>query len=112
MALRHAWPALAALTGIGCADAGTGTEVLVVSTVTVEPDAVALARRSQVRLTAQAWSASGVPIPDRRVEWSSLDPDIAPITSDGVVSAERRGQTEVVARIDGVSRVVPVHILW
>ncbi len=59
-----------------------------------------LARGQRVQFEAAAYAADGSPM-DRNVTWASSAPGIASVDALGRVTANRAGETTVVARVDG-----------
>ena len=107
---RQGWLPLAALVLAACSGDATGSDVLVVSAVAVQPESVELPLRGQVQLEATPYTASGIEIPNREVSWLSRDPGIATVSDGGLVTALRPGRTEIVAQVDDVAGVVPVAV--
>lgn len=64
--------------------------------------------------TAQARAvavfATGDTIPGLSPTWTSLDPAVASITSDGQVTSVEEGDTRVVARLDSLADTAVVHV--
>ncbi|HEX9893213.1 MAG TPA: Ig-like domain-containing protein [Gemmatimonadales bacterium] len=63
----------------------------------VDPPSDALPIGGQMQLAATPRSASGLEIPNRDVTWFSRGPDIATVSSSGLVTAVFSGRTEIVA---------------
>jgi uncharacterized protein YjdB len=61
-------------------------------------------------LTARVLDASGNPVADARVFWSSEHPAIAVVTPEGIVTGVSQGNTQIAASINGTSAVVPVSV--
>ena len=92
--------ALALLVAIACSDdATTGPVTVPVASVTVTPSAHTLVVGANAALTVSMADASGRPISGRAVAWTSDRPDIATVTSSGLVTAVAAG----VATIDAVA---------
>jgi hypothetical protein len=97
--------AAGAAAGTGCgngADLGIAS-VLVVAAVDVAPAALTLVQHQTHTFAATPRTSSGVPVTGRAVTWSSSDPGVASIATDGTVSALAPGTTRITARVDGVS---------
>jgi len=91
---------LALLVAIACSDEpSTGPESVPVAVVTVTPATQALLVGNTATLTATLTDASGRPIGDRPITWTSDRPDVATVTSTGTVTAVAPG----VATIDAAS---------
>lgn len=103
MVSKIAWvlaaAALAALPGCASDELAAG-EVLAVSQVEISPPGTGLRVGGTRQLTAVPKTASGIPVPNRPVEWSSADPGIATVSEAGMVTAVGLGSTEITARVD------------
>jgi hypothetical protein len=103
MVSKIAWvlaaAALAALPGCASDELAAG-EVLVVSQVEITPPGAGLRVGGTRQLSAVPKTASGIPVPNRPVEWSSADPGIATVSEAGMVTAVGLGSTEITARVD------------
>ena len=104
--VRHArrvlspFAAMALLIAIACSDdSTTGPEIVPVASVTVAPAARTLAGGRNTTLAATVADAGGRPLSGRAVAWTSDRPDIATVTSSGLVTAVAAG----VATIDAVA---------
>jgi hypothetical protein len=91
------------------ADLGIGG-VLVVASVEVTPGSVTLIQNQTLPFVASPRTSSGVPVLGRAVAWSSADPGIASVASDGTVSAVAPGTTRITALVDGVSGISEVTV--
>jgi uncharacterized protein YjdB len=86
-------------------DGGASIEVVVtqiVASVTVEPSPLNLLVGGQGQLTARAFDANGHLILNAAFTWVSLDPAIAEVDGDGVVTGSSAGFTKVRVTSDGV----------
>lgn len=103
MVSKIAWvlaaAALAALPGCASDELAAG-EVLVVSHVEITPPGAGLRVGGTRQLSAVPKTASGIPVPNRPVDWSSADPGIATVSEAGMVTAVGLGSTEITARVD------------
>lgn len=103
MVSKIAWvlaaAALAALPGCASDELAAG-EVLVVSQVEITPPGAGLRVGGTRQLSAVPKTASGIPVPNRPVDWSSADPGIATVSEAGMVTAVGLGSTEITARVD------------
>ncbi len=79
------------------------------ASIVVSPDALALESEEASRVTASVLSATGVPLPERVLQWSTLDPSIATVR-DGVVTGLAVGATRVRVTCDGVTTEIPVAV--
>lgn len=73
-----------------------------VASVTMSVSQNQLLLGDTLRLTATPRGASGTPLQVRSVSWSSDDPAIASVDSDGLVQAISAGETRIRARVDDV----------
>ncbi len=65
----------------------------------------------QVQVTAVPVDALGAPLPDRAVQWSSADPDIATVDQSGVVQGVRfPGSTLALVESEGVNSSMDVIV--
>jgi uncharacterized protein YjdB len=79
--------------------------------VEITPDTLQLyAIGDTLRLSAAVRDRNGVLMPSFRVTWRSLDPEIATIDTNGLVTAEAEGTTTIEARLDTLSAKVPVVV--
>jgi len=63
-----------------------------------------------VPLHAAAFFATGDTVRTASVEWTSLDPTIASVTQDGVVTARREGATQILATAGGATATMNVRV--
>lgn len=94
---------LVGLLGIGLS-AGCGDVVVQpadVAAVRVEPSEAELAVGSNVQLSAQALDGDDRPVSGVAITWSSLNPGIATVSSDGLVTGQGPGQVQVRATVGG-----------
>jgi hypothetical protein len=78
--------------------------------VRVSPSALSLGVGETGRLRALTLDASGRSLSGRRVTWSVQDPGIASVTSDGQVTGQAAGTTEVTATIEGRTATAVVTV--
>jgi trimeric autotransporter adhesin len=111
-------PGKATITGTSGGKTGTA-EVTVtptpVASVSVSPSNPTITLGRAVTLTAQAIASNGQVLAGRTVSWSSGAPNIATVTSGGVVGGVGVGSAVIFASIDGVLghttvTVVPVPV--
>lgn len=81
----------------------TETEAELTASVSVNPPLVALTVQSTVPLSAIAKNVAGAILPDRPITWSSANPSIATVSSEGNVTGLAVGVTTVSATSDGRS---------
>jgi trimeric autotransporter adhesin len=72
-----------------------------VASVEITPVAISLRVGRTTSLQARALDAEGQPLTDRTITWSSGNPSIATVTSQGVVTAVAPGATTITATSDG-----------
>ena len=109
---RLRWCAIAAaFVSAACSSDPTGAgDVLVVAEVEIDPPGAGLIVGATQQLSATPKTASGIPVPNRSVTWSSSDPAIATVSGSGMVTAVSLGEAGISARVDGVSESVPVNV--
>ena len=82
-----------------------------VMTVTVMPESVTIDYRETETFNVVVVDQYGELMPDARVEWTSIDSDIASVT-DGTVAGASHGVTQVVAFVDGVADTAMVDVAF
>nr|WP_240475480.1 Ig-like domain-containing protein [Vulgatibacter incomptus] len=85
-------------------------EVEKVARITIEPDSLALLVHQGRRLQATVLGEHGNVLEDREVEWTSDTPEVATVSSDGLVAAKAIGRANVTATSDGVSSSIQVEV--
>ncbi|HET9515374.1 MAG TPA: Ig-like domain-containing protein [Gemmatimonadales bacterium] len=110
MTARLAVLSWAVLAWAGCSDSTAAGDVLVVGRVEVDPSSAALIIGEELQLSAAPMTASGIPVPNRSIAWSSLAPDIASVSEEGVVTAHSKGQADILAVVDGTSGTASVNV--
>jgi serine/threonine protein kinase len=74
-----------------------------VATVEVRPASASVAVNQDVRLDATERDRDGNTLSRRREEWTSSDPSIASVSSNGVVTGVAAGNARITARSEGVA---------
>src|SRR5690349_18315153 len=101
------------LVAIACSDDDPASVPLPkpVATVAVTPNAKTLVVGATTALAAQLADAAGNPINDRPVAWTSDKPEVATVTSAGVVTAIAAGVANVDVSSEGkhATAVITVH---
>jgi uncharacterized protein YjdB len=106
-----AQPALVLLAGVlMTACEATSSMDSAVASIEITPASLSMVMGAARPLTARVLDASGVPVGDARVFWSSKHPAIAMVTPDGIVTGVSPGNTQVAASVNGTSAVVPVAV--
>jgi alpha-tubulin suppressor-like RCC1 family protein/uncharacterized protein YjdB len=82
-----------------------------VATVDVTAPAERLEQGRTLRVTATPRSAAGAALGDRTVAWRSSRPEVATVTSDGVVSGRSAGQTQITATSEGASAALTLTVV-
>jgi hypothetical protein len=82
-----------------------------VATVAVTSPASSLVAGQTMQLSAVARDASGNPLPDRTITWSSSDAAVASVSVAGLVSAVTPGPVTIVARAESQSGQVTLTVL-
>ncbi len=102
--------ALAALSFFAaCKGDTTGPPVTTTVTVTSSPSQISVNETSQA--TATAKDQNGNPLTGKTVEWTSLTPSIASVTSAGVVRGLAAGTATIQAKVDGVMGTTNVVVV-
>jgi uncharacterized protein YjdB len=104
---------LASLAAIAVAACTLSTEVSPttdVASVSVNPPTTSVSVGSQVPLQALVQDISGKPIAGSSVFWSVRDPNIASISSTGVVTGMSVGSTEIAASVNGKSGIATITV--
>lgn len=97
-------PGAAVITATSEARSATAAVAVVaipVASVVVVPASVSLVAGQTTQLTATAADASGAPLRDRPVAWSSSDEAVASVSSTGLVIALAPGSATITATVDG-----------
>ena len=82
-----------------------------VMTVVVVPESVTIDYRETETFNVVVVDQYGELMPDARVEWTSIDSDIASVT-EGTVAGASHGVTQVVAFVDGVADTAMVDVAF
>ncbi|MGQ0701723.1 MAG: Ig-like domain-containing protein, partial [Gemmatimonadales bacterium] len=118
MKLRAPLAALvAAVSTLGCPSEGGVSNVLVVAVVEVAPDIREIVQGETLQLSATPKTASGITVTGRTTSWSSTDPQVATVSSSGLVTGVNvGGPVRIRATVDGITgdavitvRPVPVN---
>jgi uncharacterized protein YjdB len=93
----------------------TATSSITVSTaqvafVEVSPGAGTIPTGNTLQLSGVPRDSLGFPVPGVSVQWTSQDPTIATVTSDGVVAAKTTGDADIVATSAGVAGMTKVKV--
>jgi len=80
-----------------------------VSTIELTPNPVNLAIGDKFQVIATARDANKNPL-GKRVNWSSANPSLVEIDSDGIATGKAAGQTTITASIGFTKSLVPVHV--
>ena len=105
MMLVLTWAA-AACSGDPSTTPTTGT----VSTITLSPQSLTLGVGSSVALDVELLDGAGQPLNVTTVFWSSSDPNIARVSSSGLVTALLPGAVQISATVQGKSAVANVVV--
>jgi hypothetical protein len=101
---RHAagaiLPLAALVAGLACDREPAGPLSLPSVTITVTPDRLTLPIRASFPLAATVRDAEGRTLTDRTVSWASAAPEIATVSSTGVVTALASGTATITAHSD------------
>jgi uncharacterized protein YjdB len=92
------------------ATVAVSVQAVPVATVVLAPDTSVLTIGGSTTLAATTEDAAGSALANRFVSWSSSDPNIASVTSAGVVSANGVGVAQITATAEGKSAVATVRV--
>jgi uncharacterized protein YjdB len=81
-----------------------------VASVVVTPTSSTLALNAQLPLQAEVTDASGALVPNASVVWTVQNPDVASVSSAGVVTAMSVGSTQVAANALGKSGIATITV--
>lgn len=81
-----------------------------VGTISFSPVPGSLFEGQDFKIDATPLDLGGRPLRDRRLSWTSSDPDIALVTPDGVVKALRAGAVSITATADGISQEIELAV--
>jgi hypothetical protein len=94
-----------------CGDDGTSVDpATAVASVTIEAPRTALSVGSTLQLSATAANAAGTILTGRTIDWISSRPDVATITSDGLVRGVGSGATVISAASGGHEATVSLSV--
>lgn len=82
-----------------------------VATVTLTPASATVETGKTVRLTATLRDASGTPLTGRQVTWTSLNPAVATVSNDGLVTGVAVGTAGVYALSEGKSDTSTITVI-
>lgn len=83
----------------------------VVTEFEVSPSEVEVGVGSEATLTATVLNMAGQPVQGATVEWSSSLPDVASVSSEGVITGENLGEAEITGTIDDQVATVAVSVV-
>lgn len=81
-----------------------------VASVSLTPPSATLITGDSVRLVATTRSASGTVLAGRAIDWRSGAPNVAAVSSTGVVTAIAPGTAVVLATVEGVSALATITV--
>lgn len=81
-----------------------------VASVVVSPSAATLVVGQTIELEAEPRDASNQPLSGRAVTWSSNNPDVATVTSTGIVAALSAGTATITASSEGKSGTATIEV--
>jgi len=98
--------------GGSASDSVAPTSSVTAAAIVITPAAPpAVAVGSQFALQAEVHGTDGQIVPGATVFWSSLDTNVAIVTTTGIVTGKSLGSTQVAASSGGQSAVVPVAVV-
>ena len=103
------WLLAALLLLAGCG--GSSSSTTTVATVTITPTSATLSLHGQQTFTAAAADAQGNAITGQTFSWVSSSPTVATVDTNGVVTAQATGTTQITATDAGIrSAAAPVTV--
>jgi uncharacterized protein YjdB len=109
--ISFAASAILCLAGTGCeARRVTEAEAEITASVSVTPPSATVIVQGSLPLSAVAKNVAGVILPGRPITWSSNNPSVATVSSDGNVTGVGIGVTTVVATSDGQSGTSTISV--
>ena len=82
------------------------------ATITLSPNSISFTTVGQTQqLSPQVADQGGNPLSDAQVSWSSSDPGVATVTSDGLVTAQGFGSAEISATAGAASATASVVVV-
>ena len=100
----------APVTGTAPASASPVMPSSKVTRLAVSPASADVLAGASLRLEVSATNATGQPLARRAVAWRSLDPSVATVDADGVVTARGPGTTTITAACEGAEVTVRVAV--
>jgi len=94
------WLLAALLLLAGCG--GSSSSTTTVATVTISPTSATLSLHGQVTFTASAQDAQGNAVTGQTFSWVSSSPTVATVDTNGVVTAQTTGTTQITATDAGI----------
>ena len=80
--------------------------------VTITPSSAMLMSIGEtLQLEAVVYDSLGTAIPDAAIAWSSSDPSVATVDSDGLVTAVSNGTTQISATFDDISSTAEISVM-
>ena len=82
-----------------------------VASVSLSPESATLFPDEVIRLAAVVKGADGQPLSGRRITWSSSNPGVATIATNGLVTALGNGTTRITAASEGKQATSVVDVV-
>ncbi|NNM34264.1 MAG: hypothetical protein HKO53_14405, partial [Gemmatimonadetes bacterium] len=98
-AIPHAGVAATLLVFLGCTQ--TSVEPVAVASIAISPERFTTLVSDEMPLSLEIRDLDGNPLSRPDVVWSSLNPAVATVTSEGVVQAVSPGQVLITAKVEG-----------
>jgi uncharacterized protein YjdB len=81
-----------------------------VASVVITPDASTLVVGQTAQLSGQVRDAAGAPLAGRTIVWTTSDPQVATVTSQGLVTAVTPGNATITATCEGRNDSAPILV--
>ena len=104
------WPTMLSVVALLCACESVTVGPAQVASVDIDPETATLVVNQSETLSVVARASTGNVLNGRVVTWSSLDPEIASVDSDGVVRGLSTGMATIQATVDGVTGTATILV--
>lgn len=87
-----------------------GLQAVPVATVNIDNNDTTLTLGDAVQLTAATADSNGTDLPNRSVTWTSLQPTVVSVNSNGTASAQSVSSALIVAEADGAADTIQITV--
>jgi uncharacterized protein YjdB len=96
---------------LSCSGNSTGPNAHGVADISMMPDTLTIATGDSAAIQAQAVNATGTPVPDVSLFWSTSDSSVATVDQSGMVKATGIGAVNIDASTAGISPKHPARVV-